>query len=68
MADIVIDNVEYAFVDKCIIDNKNYIVYENESGIFVSEYFIQNGELKFKNIELSLQKQVLDSLGLDYEL
>ena len=50
MFDITIDGVSYNYVDKCELDGKNYIVFDNEEGVYVSEYKYENEEFIFTTL------------------
>lgn len=67
MFDITIDGVSYNYVDKCELDGKNYIVFDNEEGVYVSEYKYENEEFIFITPDLEIQKKVLEMLGIEYE-
>ena len=68
MKDIVIDGKTYEFIDRCTIDNKNYVVFEDEECVYVCEYVVkENGEIDFLVIDDALEDKVLEKLGLNYE-
>jgi hypothetical protein len=68
MKDIVIDGKIYEFIDRCTIDNKNYVVFEDDDSVYVCEYVVnENGEVSFLVIDDALEDKVLETLGLNYE-
>lgn len=66
MNDIIIDGKNYDFICRETIDDKEYIVFEDEDGIYVSEYKIVDKELELIQIDIELQKKILEGLGIDY--
>lgn len=67
MEDIIIDGVTYDLVTRTTIDGINYVVFEDEEGIYVCEYVVQNDEIFFKTISDEMEDKVLNTLGIDYE-
>lgn len=67
MKDIIIDGISYDFIAKTTLDNKDYVVFEDEVSIYVCEYFTKNGEIFFNPIEDELEDKILESLGISYE-
>ena len=49
--EIKIDNKSYNLIDSVCIDNKNYMAYEDEEKIYISQYIVENNQIKlYKNL------------------
>lgn len=66
MKDIVIDDKTYTFVSKYSCDDIDYIIFCDDDEIFVSEYRIVDNELELLRIDIKKQKEILESIGIDY--
>lgn len=66
MDDLIIDNKGYSLITRKRFDNKDYIVFEDDDSIYVSEYKIVANQIKLVETSLDEQKKVLESIGIDY--
>lgn len=67
MKDIIIDGIAYDFIANTKMNGKDYVVFEDDEGIYVCEYFTSDGDVFFNPIDDELEDKVLESLGIDYE-
>lgn len=62
--DIRIDDKNYKFVDSINLNGKNYIAYEDDENTYISEYEIEDDEVKFTPVSDEELNTVKEAMGL----
>ena len=62
--DIRIDDKNYKFVDSINLNGKNYIAYEDDENTYISEYEIEDDEVKFTTVSDKELNTVKEAMGL----
>ncbi|MBR6073074.1 MAG: DUF1292 domain-containing protein [Bacilli bacterium] len=62
--DIRIDDKNYKFVDSINLNGKNYIAYEDDENTYISEYEIEDDEVKFTPVSDKELNTVKEAMGL----
>lgn len=62
--EIKIDNKSYNLIDSVCIDNKNYMAYEDEEKIYISEYIVENNQIKL----LTITEKELERVKMEMNL
>ena len=62
--DINIDDKKYSFVDSIHLNGKNYIAYEDNDNIYISEYTIEEDELELLEVDDETLNVVKEAMGL----
>lgn len=61
---IVIDDLNYTYVDSINLDEKNYVVYTDGKTTYISEYKITNNNLELFDINDEIFNKVKEVLNL----
>ena len=62
--EIKIDNKNYNLIDSVCIDNKNYMAYEDEEKIYISQYIVENNQIKL----LTITEKELERVKMEMNL
>ena len=62
--EIKIDNRSYNLIDSVCIDNKNYMAYEDEEKIYISQYIVDNNQIKL----LTITEEELERVKMEMNL
>jgi hypothetical protein len=62
--EIKIDNKSYNLIDSVCIDNKNYMAYEDEEKIYISQYIVENNQIKL----LTITEKELERVKMEMNL
>ncbi len=62
--EINIDNKNYEFVNSINLNGKNYVAYQDNDNIYISEFIIQDDKVDFKEIDEKTFNEVKKALSL----
>ena len=62
--EIIIGNKTYEFVNSINYNGKDYVAYQDNDNIYISEFVINDNNVDFKDIDEDTLKEVKEALSL----
>ena len=63
--DIIIDNKKYEFIDAQAVDNKTYVLYADDSNMYISEYEIINNKIILKEVSEEILPKLKEVFNIE---